>query len=97
MAKGKIFNAAPDDERFYFFCPGCKYHHAPRIKGPGSWIFNWDFDKPTLSPSILVTTGPLAGINKTCHSFIKNGMIEFLDDCFHELKGTTVELPDIDD
>lgn len=32
-----------------------------------------------------------------CHSYVTDGMIEFLDDCYHELKGTTVELPDYKD
>lgn len=30
-----------------------------------------------------------------CHYFLKEGMLEFLNDCQHELKGKTVELPDI--
>lgn len=30
-----------------------------------------------------------------CHSFIREGMIQYLDDCTHELKGQTVALPDI--
>jgi len=29
-----------------------------------------------------------------CHSFIREGMIEFLGDCSHALAGKTVELPD---
>lgn len=31
----------------------------------------------------------------TCHSFVKDGMIQFLNDCTHSLSGKTVELPDI--
>lgn len=31
-----------------------------------------------------------------CHSFVKDGRIEFLGDCTHELAGQTVELPDIE-
>lgn len=27
-----------------------------------------------------------------CHSFVRNGKIEFLSDCTHELAGKTVEL-----
>lgn len=30
-----------------------------------------------------------------CHSFITNGMIQFLGDCTHALAGQTVDLPDI--
>jgi hypothetical protein len=32
-----------------------------------------------------------------CHSFIKDGKIQFLGDCTHELAGQTVNLPDWDD
>lgn len=31
-----------------------------------------------------------------CHSFIRAGKIEFLNDCTHNLAGQTVELPDLD-
>ena len=31
-----------------------------------------------------------------CHSFVKDGRIQFLLDCYHRLKGQTIELPDID-
>lgn len=30
-----------------------------------------------------------------CHSFIKQGKIQYLNDCTHKLKGRTVDLPDI--
>lgn len=33
---------------------------------------------------------------KICHSFIKDGMIQFLGDCTHELKGKTVKLPEVE-
>ena len=29
---------------------------------------------------------------KVCHSFVRDGRIEFLSDCTHELAGQTVEL-----
>ena len=29
-----------------------------------------------------------------CHSFVREGRIEFLSDCTHALAGQTVELPD---
>ena len=29
-----------------------------------------------------------------CHSFVRDGQIEFLGDCTHELAGKTVQLPD---
>lgn len=32
-----------------------------------------------------------------CHSFVKDGMIQFLNDCTHDLAGQTVELLEIND
>lgn len=31
-----------------------------------------------------------------CHSLIKEGRIQFLDDCTHHLAGQTVDLPDLE-
>jgi hypothetical protein len=59
--------------------------------GNPQWIFNGDVDKPTFTPSLLVF-GSVP--EKRCHSFITDGKILFLDDCFHELKGQTVEIPE---
>lgn len=36
------------------------------------------------------------GADYVCHSFVRNGQIEFLGDCTHELAGQTVTLPDVD-
>lgn len=74
------------DNRFTFFCPGCKEAHC----FSSSWSFNGDyFDKPTVTPSLLVTNG---NPEYRCHSFITDGKIQFLDDCSHSLKGQTIEL-----
>lgn len=70
------------------------------------WKFNGDFDRPTLSPSLLVRTGKYVpghedfddegyNLSSICHSFITDGNIQFLSDCTHELAGTTVPLDDI--
>lgn len=61
--------------------------------GPG-WSFNGDLDRPTFSPSILVYPSHKQG---RCHSFVRDGKIEFLGDCDHALKGQTVELPELVD
>jgi hypothetical protein len=76
---------------FYFHCPGCKMLHGLDSR----WTFNGDVNKPTFSPSLLVRYpwGP-SQEEKRCHSFITDGFIRFLNDCTHELKGQTVEIPD---
>lgn len=77
-------------KRYIFECPGCGCLHF----FDASWTFNGDLEKPTVSPSILVFPSEPA---KRCHSFVRDGMIQFLDDCHHELKGQTVEIPDFDE
>jgi hypothetical protein len=89
-----------------FYCPGCKCHHGISTIEPHAWSFNGDIDRPTFSPSLRVQSGPKCDPithlripgepDQVCHSFIKNGMIQFLGDCTHELAGQTVEIPDID-
>jgi hypothetical protein len=70
--------------RFGFFCPGCECVHAI----DGSWRFNGDMDKPTIHPSVLAV-GAIR-----CHSYVTDGMIQFLGDSEHALKGQTVPLPE---
>lgn len=71
-------------------CPGCKCLHGFDKR----WTFNNDFEKPTFSPSMLINQD---NEKSRCHSFVTNGQIQFLNDCFHELKGQTINLEDVDD
>lgn len=75
----------------FYWCPGCKTNH--QIKTP-HWSFNNDLEKPTFSSSILVMYDNER--KKTCHHFVRDGKIEYLDDCYHELKSTTVLMEDFD-
>ena len=64
-----------------------------------AWFARHDVDKPTLSPSVLVTGQFwVNGVKdeRRCHSFVRDGRIQFLDDCTHSLAGKTVDLPEID-
>lgn len=92
-----------------FWCPGCDGAHMVLVgEGPGQrWGYNGDPNKPTFTPSILVTyNGSDAGQDRgdgrsappaICHSFVTDGMIQFLGDCTHTLAGLTVPLPDWND
>lgn len=84
---------------FIFKCPGCGEHHIFQTHwndGRPAWSWNENFDKPTVHPSIKVTTpGGIPGA--VCHSFITNGRIQFLTDSTHHLAGQTVELPELED
>lgn len=82
---------------YIFMCPGCKMHHVvytKNIRNNPVWEFNGDLEKPTFYPSILVTW---PGTKNICHSFVKEGRIQFLSDCTHEFAGKTVELEEVVD
>jgi hypothetical protein len=74
------------------FCPGCKcghlFHVAPSNPTGHRWTWNGDKVKPMFSPSMLVNKD-LPG---RCHSFVTDGVIQFLPDCDHELRGQSVPL-----
>jgi hypothetical protein len=79
----------------WFHCPGCQKRHCVRVAPPGPvWGYNGDPGAPTFTPSILVTW---PGLDKRCHSYVRDGQIQFLDDCSHALKGQTVPIPPWDD
>ncbi len=73
-----------------------------------TWEWNGDMVRPTFSPSILVRgTLPITDEERdrimrgepvtprdfVCHSFVRDGQIEFLSDSTHHLAGQTVPLP----
>jgi len=95
---GKIENSTV----VLFECPGCEEGHQIDT---ARWEFNGDYVKPTFSPSYLTwldaNPDALPELRKgryvtgwRCHSFIKDGMIEYLSDCTHKLAGQTVALPE---
>ena len=89
MPKLKNWGEYRGQTRLSFECPGCGNHHhveAPR------WEWNGSMDAPTFSPSILVNQHDSAS---RCHSFVRDGRIEFLGDCHHALAGQTVQLPEV--
>ncbi|AKG21238.1 DUF6527 family protein [Calothrix sp. 336/3] len=85
---------------YVFHCPGCNNPHAVFIqphKSPNgaSWSFNGDLTAPTFSPSLIQRIEYTDGRVEICHLFVKNGKLEFLNDCTHSMAGITVEMPDI--
>jgi hypothetical protein len=101
-----------ENNMLMFWCPGCDSAHGVRIgagEGP-RWLWNGDVEKPTFSPSLLVRYehwvpphihGQAAPekqtkVTEVCHSFIKDGRIQFLSDCTHAFAGQTVDIPDFD-
>lgn len=101
-----------------FWCPGCGCAHAVWVAAEGqsspsgsNWGWNGSMDRPTFTPSVLVTSymsepavtpenleewnknpWPQKRVDRRCHSFVKDGQIQFLGDCWHSLRGQTVPL-----
>lgn len=91
-AKLHLFVDTPEEKLLMFECPGCECGHWIRVRGKEPcWQWNGSMDKPTFGPSIRVI-GTI-----TCHAFIRDGQIEFLNDSTHKLSGTSVMLPNWDD
>lgn len=96
MPKVKVVNNSEKNQQVWFVCPGCKDHHAFTTKngsGGPAWDWNGDIENPTFSPSLMCNRGQ----SDQCHSVVTNGKINFCSDCHHELKGQTVDIPEIDD
>jgi hypothetical protein len=87
-------------------CPACTkagfgsvhLFHLKMNNGSPGWTFNDDFERPTFSPSMLSrapSNGRVPQETFVCHSFVRDGQIQYLSDCTHELAGQTVDLPDM--
>lgn len=93
--------------RVHFWCPGCEDAHGVTVDTPNGWTWNSDLEHPTFQPSVKVggvQWAPDMGFHKpnhavapgdpiVCHSFVREGRIQFLGDSTHNLAGQTVDLP----
>ncbi|WP_336152118.1 DUF6527 family protein [Acinetobacter sp. 99] len=92
----KVSKVLLESNEIYFIeCPGCKYLHPLHVgeQHKVRWEFDGNLERPTFSPSLLVNGGHA----NQCHSFIRDGQIQFLSDCHHELAGKTVDLPEVEE
>ena len=100
-AGGLVPCPAAEATHVILHCPGPYENRLIPVHSPGSsvqragpvWDWNRDTERLTLKPSIL-TTGDQD--MPRCHSFVRNGQIQFLSDCDHELAGQTVDLLDVE-
>ncbi len=65
-------------------------------EGTGCWTWNGSTDAPTLRPSVL-TQYDGADLSWRCHSWINDGVAQFLADCSHDLMNTSVPLLEVDE
>lgn len=96
MSKLREVKAADGTHHGWMFrCPGCAAD--PDVVGihcVTNWTWNGSHEKPTFSPSVLVTMRCAGAPDRVCHSFVTDGRIQYLADCTHALAGQTVDLPD---
>lgn len=84
--------AGPDhDRRLMFWCPGCDEAHGVRISGVQPWTWDGHRDRPTVTPSILVTGH---SPERRCHSLLRQGRLEYQGDCSHEMGNQIADLPE---
>lgn len=87
----------------------CVYLKHPNNR-QASWDWNMCSKSPTFSPSLLISgTARITDAERdtlmaggtidprpyTCHFFIRDGQLQFLGDCTHDLKGKTLPMVDI--
>lgn len=95
MSKVIFLNRTDGTKDPAIFCPACDCYHVFDSR----WTFNGDVDKPTFSPSMCVNCVDEKYLNEQtvrCHSFVRNGQIQYLGDCTHDMKNQTIELPNAD-
>lgn len=59
------------------------------------WSWNGDTEKPTLKPSILTRGG--GDMSEVCHTWVNDGMVQYLEDSTHEFAGQTRPLLDVEE
>lgn len=85
-----------EDGTLLFWCAGCNEHHGvwleahPNPQTKAWWKWNGDRRKPTITPSLHVLA---SCCQPNCHSYITDGMIQYLPDCQHALTGQTIPIP----
>jgi hypothetical protein len=89
-----VQNLDSGEQRVLFQCPGCDNLHCIRTKpATGSnqscWGYDGNTEKPTFSPSVLTCPDEP---ERRCHIFVKEGKIQYLSDCWHAMKNTTVDM-----
>lgn len=83
-------------------CPGCGCAHTITVAlpdgPPSGTVWEWDgnLQRPTISPSIL-TWWTAGREDRRCHSFVRDGIWEYLTDSTHPLAGQHVPVPAWDD
>lgn len=106
MPKMLAFNTPPNETSYLLWCPACE----ETVRITDKWGWNGNTERPTFTPSILLT-GVQWGVNDSfykpkhnivapgekivCHSFLTDGVWNFLNDCTHDMAGQQVPMVDL--
>jgi hypothetical protein len=81
---------------YLHYCPACRQMHLINTRrknqNGAQWTFDGNMEKPTFSPSINILK---EGGGSQCHYFIQVGYILYAQDSHHDMKGQTIEMPEI--
>lgn len=78
---------------YMLWCPACD----DLVCISDAWGFNGDLDKPTFTPSLLTQIEFTDGRRHVCHSFVTDGMWNYLSDSTHAMAGQTAPMVDLPD
>jgi hypothetical protein len=91
----KLHKAVVDETYICFWCPGCKCGHCIPVSGKNRWEFDGNFESPTITPSLLIsTTDEKRNLHTLCHVVVTAGVLNFCADSAHELSGKSVSMED---
>jgi len=74
--------------RWLFECLACSCCHYINH----TWTITGPEDSLTVTPSIFVNKDRVNPDAHACHLFIRDGKIQYLEDCSHEYAGKTIEM-----
>lgn len=85
----------------WVWCPGCDSAHRFTVESVSaeriSWEWDGDLEHPSFEPSYLTWWTRTTGENFRCHSYLRDGVWDFLSDCTHELAGQKVPMVPVPD
>ena len=80
-------------------CPACGFEHSFNVDLVGHgrhtnavWTFNGDYAKPTFAPSMGANLRGYQKHHPVCHSFLRDGVWQYLGDCTHEMASQDVPM-----
>ena len=80
-------------------CPACKFEHSfdVDLEKHGKhtrdiWTFDGNYESPTFNPSMLSNKNQTDEYKPICHSWLHNGIWQFLGDCTHVMANQRIPM-----